>query len=164
MGQKQVNKNLAIGIPGKLAIDPLRCKYRTYKCGDLKIVPGMFIQLDPSTGLTKPAMKYPSASVNSANVDKVYVGVTIHEEYFNDTGNNSNRIPYGNVVRVLYDGDIYMRFTTACVAGKYIHLKKADGEIVFDDSQTKADHIFTGARVYQGASANEISIVSIKFY
>lgn len=158
--QKQVNVTMPVGFEGMFATISSCLEVRRYISGDSKIIPGIFLQVDTATDRAKPAMKAATFGINSANIDKLYVGLCVFNERFVDVGNNSNRIPIGNRVTVLTKGTAFVKWTVATTAGKYIHLKKSDGDLVFDDSPTKADHIYTGFRVLKGAAANDIAIIS----
>lgn len=79
------------------------------------------------------------------------VGVVVANEYFSGV-ENSNSYPKDVNVFFINRGCIAIETQSDATTGQYVFLKNDDGSLVFNNSDTLANHTYTGFRVVYGAS------------
>lgn len=154
--QLNSNKSAVAGWRGMLYKD-VGTVSEYYLVGDTNVVVGNFVQVDSSTNICYNAQKIGNTNVN---INKFLLGVVIFDERHIDVGNNSDRIPKNNYAHVLLKGSIYVQVNAVSKLGQWLHIKKSDGSLAFDDSNTKNDHQCTGFRVLQPGAANELIVIT----
>lgn len=80
-------------------------------------------------------------------------GIAIANEYFSGV-ENGNTYPANVNVSFAYQGCIAIETETEANVGQYVFLKNDTGALVFNDSDTLADHTYTGFRVVYGTNGS----------
>lgn len=108
---------------------------------DDSVCVGCFVQATDTEGIIK------GASGNA--IDHKILGVAIKDQYINTIKNTATYAP-NDLVTYLTKGVVYIETKTPAKEGQYVFLKNDNGTLVFDDTDTKGDHTFTGFRVVKG--------------
>ena len=108
---------------------------------DDSVCVGCFVQATDNEGIVK------GASGNA--IDHKILGVAIKDHYVSATKNTAIYAP-NDLVTYLTKGVVYIETKSPAKVGQYVFLKNDNGTLVFDDTETKADHTFTGFKVVKG--------------
>lgn len=108
---------------------------------DTSVRVGCFVQLDG---------KFVKGASGNAITGKI-AGVVVANEYFSGV-DNSDTYPANVNVFFINKGCIAIETKSNATAGQYVFLKNDNGALVFNDSDTLANHTYTGFRVVYGAS------------
>lgn len=108
---------------------------------DTSVCVGCFVQIDG---------KFVKGASGNAITGKI-AGVVVANEYFSGV-DNSNTYPADVNVFFINKGCIAIETESDATAGQYVFLKNDTGALVFNDSDTLANHTYTGFRVVYGAS------------
>ena len=138
--QKQVSKEMSLGSAGEV-LKGLHSLYleNAYSAKDFSVKAGCFVQLDGN---------FIKGASGSAITGKI-VGVAIKDHFINTT-ENTHFFQKNDIATYLSKGCVFIETKTPAKTGQYVFLKNADGALVFNDSETLADHTFTGFQVVQG--------------
>ena len=108
---------------------------------DDSVCVGCFVQATDNEGIVK------GASGNA--IDHKILGVAIKDQYISATKNTAIYAP-NDLVTYLTKGVVYIETKSTAKEGQFVFLKNDNGTLVFDDTETKADHTFTGFKVVKG--------------
>lgn len=108
---------------------------------DDSVCVGCFVQATDVEGIIK------GASGNA--IDHKILGVVIKDQYITAPDNTAAYKP-NDVATYLTKGVVYIETKTPAKAGQFVFLKNDNGTLVFADTETKADHTFTGFKVVTG--------------
>lgn len=110
---------------------------------DDSVCVGCFVQATDTNGIIK------GASGNA--IDHKILGVVIKDQYI---AAESNTATYkaNDLVTYITKGVVYIETKSPAKEGQFVFLKNDNGTLVFDDTETKADHTFTGFKVVKGTS------------
>lgn len=108
---------------------------------DDSVCVGCFVQATDTEGIIK------GASGNA--IDNKILGVVIKDQYIT-AGDNTAIYKPNDVATYLTKGVVYIETKTPAKEGQFVFLKNDNGTLVFADTDTKADHTFTGFKVVKG--------------
>ena len=108
---------------------------------DDSVCVGCFVQATDTEGIIK------GASGNA--IDNKILGVVIKDQYIT-AGDNTAIYKPNDVATYLTKGVVYIETKTPAKEGQFVFLKNDNGTLVFADTETKADHTFTGFIVVKG--------------
>lgn len=111
---------------------------------DDSVCVGCFVQATDTEGIIK------GASGNA--IDHKILGVAIKDQYINAIKNTATYAP-NDLVTYLTKGVVYIETKTPAKVGQYVFLKDDNGTLVFDDTNTKESHTYTGFRVAVGTGS-----------
>lgn len=152
MFQKQVETAQALGVAGHIA-QGRGSYFNTISgiCADDKVEVGYFVQRGDNEGEFK--------GVKGVNVTKV-AGVAIFDN-FQSADRSSNVKAKGANVTVLNEGSVFIEAQVVAKAGQFVFVKNDNGSLVFDDTNTKANHTLTGFVVVKGNSEEKRGVIEI---
>lgn len=160
MLQKEVTayKDILPGYPGQIAKASVATVTDVFTVFDSAnpIVPGDFLigEVDNATKDIK------FAKLSKGNIqNKPILGVVIENNIKIGSQSRLSSIPNGHTVTALKKGAVFVKATSDATYGYYVHLKNADGAVVYDQSPTKNDHTFTGFQVTKGGKKNEMVVI-----
>ena len=152
MFQKQVETAQALGVAGHIA-QGRSSYFNTISgiCADDKVEIGYFVQRGNKEGEFK--------GVKDSAVTKV-AGVAIFDNFQSANGDSAVKAKGANVT-ILNEGSVFIETSAIATAGQFVFVKSADGSLVFDDTNTKTDHTFTGFIVVKGNSEAKRGVIEI---
>lgn len=119
---------------------------------DASVCVGCFVQQDG---------KFVKGASGNAITGKI-LGVAVANEYFSGV-ENSNVYPANANVFFINKGCIAIETEKDAQAGQYVFLNNTTGALNFGDTETLADHTYTGFRVVYGASGvTDAQIIGIQ--
>ena len=153
MFQKQVETAQALGVAGHIA-QGRSSYFNTISgiCADDKVEIGYFVQRGNKEGEFKGVK-------GSAAVTKV-AGVAIFDNFQSANGDSAVKAKGANVT-ILNEGSVFIETSATATAGQFVFVKSADGSLVFDNTNTKAEHTFTGFIVVKGNSEAKRGVIEI---
>lgn len=162
--QKEVRQFQAAASAGKISRN--LHSYNSVQgaiAADDKVRVGGFVKRTASTQNGEVAGA--SGVAVTASTDKI-VGVCLKSNLVNSVQTPIDTFTKGNEVSYIERGYVWIETQTTAKFGQFVFLKDDDGSLVFDDSNTKENHTFTGWKVSQGAEAETskpqlIEIVSV---
>lgn len=141
--QNKVYKEMGTGSAGEIAKG--LHSYSMLFHGSVKendnVCAGCFVQTTDVEGIVK------GASGNA--IDHPILGVVIKDHFISSTDNTAI-FKKNDVVTYLSKGCVFIETKTPAKVGQYVFLKNDNGTLVFADTNTKADHTYTGFRVVKG--------------
>lgn len=151
--QKSVNAKQPLGFAGQVA-KAIHSNFQTLSCVavDDNVRIGEFVQSTDQEGQVK--------GVGQAITGTRIAGLVIFENFQNGEG-DSNVVNKGDNVTLLTTGSAYIRTSAVAKQGQAVLIKVADGSLVFNDTKTLADHLYTGFVVEKGNSTATDGIVLI---
>lgn len=150
--------SLPPGFPGQIARASVATVTEVHTVFDSAnpIKPGDFLigEIDNTTKDIK------FVKLSKGNIqNKYFVGVCIDSLAKIPSISRTASIPNGHTVTCLRQGAVYIQATADAQAGHYVHLKEADGSVVYDASTSKASHMFTGFQVVDGGKNKEMIVI-----
>lgn len=152
MFQKQVETAQALGVAGHIA-QGRGSYFNTISgiCADDKVEVGYFVQRGDKEGEFK--------GVKGVAVTKV-AGVAIFDNFQSANGSSATKEKGANVT-VLNEGSVFIETTSQATAGQFVFVKNDNGDLAFDNTNTKADHTFTGFIVVKGNGEAKRGVIEI---
>lgn len=152
MFQKQVETAQALGVAGHIA-QGRGSYFNTISgiCADDKVEIGYFVQRGDNEGEFK--------GVKGSTVTKV-AGVAIFDNFQSANGDSAVKVK-GATVTVLNEGSVFIEAQETAKAGQFVFVKTANGSLVFDNTNTKTDHTFTGFIVVKGNAEAKRGVIEI---
>lgn len=152
MFQKQVETAQALGVAGHIA-QGRGSYFNTISgiCADDKVEVGYFVQRGDKEGEFK--------GVKGAAVTKV-AGVAIFDNFQSANGSSAVKAKGVNVT-VLNEGSVFIEARELVKAGQFVFVKTSDGSLAFDETTTKAEHIYTGFIVVKGNDEAKRGVIEI---
>lgn len=155
MFQEQVETAQALGVAGHIA-QGRGSYFNTISgiCADEKVEVGYFVQRGDKEGEFK--------GVKGATlVDTTKIaGVAIFDNFQSANGNSAVKAK-GATVTVLNEGSVFIEAIANAKAGQFVCIKKANGSLVFSDTTTIADGVFTGFVVVKGNDEAKRGVIEI---
>jgi hypothetical protein len=147
--QKEVKTSQALGSAGQISkAFHNYCNTFSAVATDENVRVGCFVQAGDEDGEVKGA--------SGQAITKSILGVVVKDKYISSNGTEAVDIyREGDNVTILNAGNIFIKVEANAAVGKYIHLSKADGALLFEDTIDTAgtDKVYTGFRVSKGNAA-----------
>ena len=152
MFQKQVETAQALGVAGHIA-QGRGSYFNTISgiCADDKVEVGYFVQRGDKEGEFK--------GVKGQAVTKV-AGVAIFDNFQSANGSSAVKEKGANVT-VLNEGSVFIEAQAVATAGQFVGVKSADGTLIFSDTTTITDGVFTGFIVVKGNGEAKRGVIEI---
>lgn len=152
MFQKEVNTAQALGVAGHIA-QGRGSYFNTVSgiCADDKVEVGYFVQRGDNEGEFK--------GVRGSAVTKV-AGVAIFDNFQSANGDSAVKAK-GVSVTILNEGSVFIEANTVAKAGQFVCVKSADGSLIFGDTITITDGVFTGFVVVKGNDEGKRGVIEI---
>lgn len=152
MFQKQVETAQALGVAGHIA-QGRGSYFNTISgiCADDKVEVGYFVQRGDNEGEFK--------GVRGAAVTKV-AGVAIFDNFQSANGSSAVKAK-GASVTVLNEGSVFIEAEAAAKVGQFVFVKSSDGSLIFGDTTTTENGVFTGFIVVKGNSDKKRGVIEI---
>lgn len=142
--QKKVNR-MGVGTAGQIVKGIHNyCMLFHSPVKDDSVFVGGFIQTADNPQLIQGA--------SGRQITGKILGVVIKDQYITAESNTDNYKP-NDIATCLTKGVVYIETKTPAKVGQYVFLKNSDGTLAFDDTETKADHTYTGFRVVVGTGS-----------
>lgn len=141
--QRKVYKKMGIGSAGLIAkgVHNYFVAFEAPVLENDSVCVGCFVQLADDK-------KHIVGASGNAITGKI-VGVAIKDHFISAT-ENTHIFKKNDIATYVSKGCVFIETKTPAKTGQYVFLKNADGALVFNDSETLADHTFTGFQVVQG--------------
>lgn len=145
--QKTVNKSQALGSAGQISkAFHNYCNTFSAIAADENVCVGCFVQAGTNDG------EVVGASGQAITTD--ILGVVVKDKYISTAGTEAVHIyRKGDNVTILNAGNIFIEVEAEATQGQYVFLKNDNGALAFDDTNTLANHTYTGFRVSKGNAA-----------
>jgi hypothetical protein len=147
--QKTVNQTQALGSAGQISkAFHNYCNTFSAVATDEHVGVGCFVQAGAKDGEVKGA--------SGQEITTKILGVVVKDKYISSNGTEAVDIyRQGDNVTILNAGNIFIKVEANAAVGKYVHLSKADGALLFEDTidTTGTDKVYTGFRVSKGNAA-----------
>lgn len=152
MFQKQVETAQALGVAGHIA-QGRGSYFNTISgiCADDKVEVGHFVQRGANEGEFK--------GVKGQSVTKV-AGVAIFDNFQSANGSSAVKEKGANVT-VLNEGSVFIETSMVAKEGQFVGVRTADGELIFNDTNTFTDGVFTGFVVVKGNGEANRGVIEI---
>lgn len=152
MFQKQVETAQALGVAGHIA-QGRGSYFNTISgiCADDKVEVGYFVQRGDNEGEFK--------GVKGAAVTKV-AGVAIFDNFQSANGDSAVKAK-GASVTILNEGSVFIEAQAVAKAGQFVGVKSTDGSLIFGDTTTITDGVFTGFVVVKGNGEAKRGVIEI---
>lgn len=153
MFQKQVETAQALGVAGHIA-QGRGSYFNTISgiCADDKVEVGYFVQRGDNEGEFK--------GVKDSQVTKKVAGVAIFDNFQSANGNSAAKAKGANVT-VLNEGSVFIEAQVVAEAGQFVGVKSTDGSLIFNDTTTITDGVYTGFVVVKGNGEAERGVIEI---
>lgn len=152
MFQKQVETAQALGVAGHIA-QGRGSYFNTISgiCADDKVEVGYFVQRSDKEGEFK--------GVRGVAVTKV-AGVAIFDNFQSANGSSALKAK-GENVTILNEGSVFIEAEKTAKAGQFVGVSNTDGSLVFSDTTTTANSVFTGFIVVKGNGEAKRGVIEI---
>lgn len=158
MLQKEVRQNLGRAVAGDIS----RAVHSYYLpegavVGDANVCAGCFVKSkNNAEGLVFGA----SGEVFTPASERI-LGVCIRD-HLRISPTPTLGYAEGDEVQYLIKGAIWIEVETSATFGQFVFIKNADGSLVFNDTDTLADHTFTGFKVSIGGTTSNNNPIMIE--
>lgn len=145
--QKQVNQTQALGSAGQISkAFHNYCNTFSAIAGDNKICVGCFVQ--STSGTNEREVIDASGEAITGKI----LGVVVKDHYISSE-TETHIYREGDNVTIINAGNVFIECESVATAGQYVFLKDDNGTLVFNNTNTLADHTYTGWRVAVGNKA-----------